>query len=648
MAGSRKRWRTRGFGLAVVAAGAISCWPSFGQSPSVLILTSNVGADAAQLDGLVRSLGPDAKVEGWNSEKPVAVYVRKGDSLYSLVERHWGTRAAAITTSTDFLNEVLALEENADLKKRSSSRLVIQPGDTLYLPRNPGGYAKPGTFVAVSSVVPLGAVATRSVSQPDQDRRKVVALASSASGEDACRGAGAADVFDAEVTKARRRIDQAPEAPASGARQFTVAVIDTALSGGPGWLQPYLLQVKDEFGINATTGEMRPGGVFASANAENKHGTHVLSLILGGVLPPDQAPAFGKQLRILPIVVQRDTVEAATGVSVRETDATWISNAVRYSRDYGAQIVNISFEARQGQDIRSVMTETTEPDLRLYVVAAGNSQFSLRGTPITNYSTTTFSSAAEEIVPAMLGGPGVGHVISVAAMSEFGTIAEKSGRSSAHVDLLAPGHCVRGYGTIARSAAESTELRLSGTSQAAATVSFAASLVARALGVNQWHPAETKARLLATSFYNSDWQDMVSSSGRLSIERAVAVTDDIVRYKGADDRLVDVFGTLQSVANSPDISKSWLCQNNEIYLQDVWKVVRVGTGQDAKIKYAFRPRLPHRKGGGEAAPFKWRWQECNVHFGNLNRVAVKVQGNPKPLEIPFDAIHEVIPRHVRQ
>jgi subtilisin family serine protease len=171
----------------------------------------------------------------------------------------------------------------------------------------------------------------------------------------------------------------------------------------------------------------------------------------------------------------------------------------------------------------------------LYVVAAGNS------------SEPSISSE----YPAALGG-GAEPILTVAALNAAGHVADFSNKG-ATIDLAAPGCEISSWiddkGTVAT---------LSGTSQAAPTVSFAAALLKTVANQNAY---QTKSRLIFSGdLLPVEDRSKLANPVKLNIERALYVGYDYVHYReGGQDhevlgqvRLVE--GTSCAFAASPPAS----------------------------------------------------------------------------------------------
>lgn len=607
--------------------GGVPAVAQFNVKPAVRILGLEKAMPTERVDDVFRSNSGNQAALPARDHSPIKVYVRRNDSLSRLVDRHWGIQLT-LAKLAELETEVLQLPQNSAYLERSKTKLVIRPEDILYLPRTVGGLEKTGPLVIPGFYATDGAKLRSDPSTVLEEKRQVKPLASSFDYQ-SCEGA-TSTIFDEDASNALKVLAKRSVVTTS---PITVAVIDTALNGQPGWLLPWLVSVDGEVGLRATGAMLEKGGVFIQ-DGENDHGSHIVSLVLGG--KTFDATRASRDVSILPIVVQKDYVDS-NGTWKYQTNATWISKAIRYAKNYDARIVNISFESQAGVDIAEAIRASTEPDLRLYVVAAGNSRFKLSdGETIRDYLSARFSSEEEHVVPAMLGGPSIGHVVSVAAMTRFGTLAEDSARSKKHVDIVGPGECLGGYGKFAESQASSKELSLTGTSQAAASVSFASTLIAKSLGYVR--PAEIKSRLFASSVHEARWETMIASSGRLSITRAVAVHEDIVSIRRLGGTQ-DYYGSIQF-----DPKKS-ICLDKEMPLRNVWKAVRsVTDGGTQTFKYVQRSPMPQKKGSGETAKFEWDWQVCTANFGNLREVKIKTEDGME--DLPFDAIQEIVPRHL--
>jgi len=249
------------------------------------------------------------------------------------------------------------------------------------------------------------------------------------------------------------------------------------------------------------------------------HGTHVTSLALGGI-------GFTPSLKTL----MKDgptSLFLVSHANVGNGGEALLANSSEELRKLAAlsgfRIINISLEY-QDDASRSVsadfryLFENAGDTEKVYVVAAGND-----------------SDVVDLIYPATFGGMSSANVITVAAARADGSLADFSNWGEA-VDIAAPGCGVLGHSSI--DYAKPT--RMSGTSQAAPQVSFAAALL-RTLGGHR--PAVIKARLIASGDLieaptagetNRRDPSAIWSLSRLNVERALYLFDDYVRL--ADGR----------------------------------------------------------------------------------------------------------------
>lgn len=277
------------------------------------------------------------------------------------------------------------------------------------------------------------------------------------------------------------------------------------------------------------------------------HGTHVTGLVLGG-------PAFLKY---------RDTIVSdgkpwsrITIVNVGEGKKTLIAKAEQLlanslPRDGSIINMSISYDKAASTNIASTFDSLFRGSPNLYITSAGN-----------NYGLDVSNAA----YPAGAGGLQSENVITVAALDGSGRIAGFSNVGADTVDLAAPGCEIQSW---IRN--DMTETPLSGTSQAAPLVTFAASLLRTLIG--QTDVQKIKARLVASGSLLLDPTDqtMISSRVSLNIRRALFWFDDYVRV-GRGDLTGEYIGTvtklsgLQCVGSGHGLSKA----------EDVWSVKRNG------------------------------------------------------------------------
>lgn len=274
------------------------------------------------------------------------------------------------------------------------------------------------------------------------------------------------------------------------------------------------------------------------------HGTHVVGTIMGGQWMDPASPLFAVndeeswlRLRIIPLSAGRKQISR---MAVNEA-------MLRVGMSH-PQIVNMS--VRYGSDpdlnLRRVIAENKDT---LFVVAAGNDARDVvarRGNDRT-------------LMPASLGGEKNENVISVAAEDGNGYLTPFSNYGATRVDIAALGCNVASWLD-----GEQVEL-LSGTSQATAVVSFAATLLSR----HGLDAASIKRRILISgdilegvlrlnqgkmqTLGMSDSQPLrIYSRSRVNIEKALLFHQDYLRIlvKDGDSadsprKEVELLGSLQ-------------------------------------------------------------------------------------------------------
>jgi subtilisin family serine protease len=293
------------------------------------------------------------------------------------------------------------------------------------------------------------------------------------------------------------------------------------------------------------------------------HGTHVTGLIIGG---PDFQPylsvfdrdAQGTWMKLWIINV------GMGGEKLIPNSVSELSNQMNMLRD---SIVNLSIEYPPLGSIDGsyLLRFIDSPQRNLFVVSAGND-----GSP---------DVSGVPFFPAVLGGRAQANVISVAASLPDGRVARFSNRGRGNVDLAAPG-C-----ELASWLDDSGQVsRVSGTSQAAAVVTFAATLV-RSLG--DLNPIEIKNRLMisgdplrhatntsSTSAASGAAPDPapeeILSRSRLNVATSLYLFDDYVRYRDTTGREREALGVVQGFIGVS-------CQE-QILWRNVWSLKKSDAG----------------------------------------------------------------------
>lgn len=283
--------------------------------------------------------------------------------------------------------------------------------------------------------------------------------------------------------------------------------------------------------------------------ATRGHGTHVAGLALGG-------PDFAEVRRIAPY----DRVwSLLTILNVSDGERSLASGAVEVLR--GAlgvpdddRIVNmsISFDGSVSPDVATAFDGMVRNATNtLFVVAAGNRHRSVAG----------------DIYPAALGALQWEHVMSVAAIGGDGRLTAFSNYGPMTVDIAAPGCQINSWLD-----SSATLTPLSGTSQAAPIVTFAASLIHSLI-------PEAKAEALKVRLVTSgdlmqpgDF-DRTAYGVTLNIPKALYVFDDYVATRGQDPAIflgrADSLTGIRCVRDPPDQPRK---------LDGIWAVKRGTNG----------------------------------------------------------------------
>jgi subtilisin family serine protease len=359
----------------------------------------------------------------------------------------------------------------------------------------------------------------------------------------------------------------------------------------------------------------------------SEHGIHIAGLILGGpdYLLSDISSGSRPPIRLVPIVIEAPD---------KKISSSTVVDALGYARTRRARIINLSLEAKGAFESFQHIRAVGEVDQRLYVVAAGNGAFRVKDMVATNYWRLTDEDKRYWIVPAMLGGSYGENVISVAALGANDQRMGFSGFGSKHVDILAPGQCIDSFSKLEMKLSDSTRVGMSGTSQAAAITSFAASLLAAVIGPD-FSPQRIKARLLGSAVLLPGVEDDILSRGKLSIERAVSIHEDIIHGMSDDETQPrDHFGILVDHMGRDKPPRSlWLCTTRAATVGTVDKVVIKNT-EPKKMTASIVSNL-------EA----WQWADCPFHEGNFSKIWLKTSEGTKSFQIAN--VKEIVPKMSR-
>lgn len=274
-------------------------------------------------------------------------------------------------------------------------------------------------------------------------------------------------------------------------------------------------------------------------DAVSGHGTHVAGLVLGGagLSPSDRnlfAPNDRSWLKLLVMNLAPGALEFPTGTN--ETMFLLLRAGKVQPR-----IVNMSvaFDPAHSDFIPQLVEDPYYSDT-LFVAAAGNDEVPLEAKPT---------------YPAILGGTDQQNVLTVASVDATGKLSSFSSTSRYFVDLAAPGCKVSSW-----LAADAQPAQVSGTSQAAPLVSFAASMLS-ALWPNA-KPVQIKGRLAYSGRLLDEKtdRDRIVSGRRLDIMAALTLRRDLVRYvddAGTERIAVGSLGQLQGLLCEDATERKW-------------------------------------------------------------------------------------------
>lgn len=240
---------------------------------------------------------------------------------------------------------------------------------------------------------------------------------------------------------------------------------------------------------------------------DSVHGTHVTGIVLGGPAFKDHHFDAGlrgtdgwSEVTILNVGVgQRSLLDGADQLLLTHLDGA-------------GRIVNMSISYNQTayRNLSNTFDDLFRTRRHLYIAAAGND-----GTEV-----------QDKVYPAGNGGPQTDNVITVAAIDDEGRFAAFSNQGARTVDLAAPGCEIQSW--INNDSKEVAPL--SGTSQAAPLVTFAAALLRTFSG--DLDVRYIKARLVASgSLLHPEEQGWTAFRVGLNIPRALYWFDDYVRVR---------------------------------------------------------------------------------------------------------------------
>ena len=262
------------------------------------------------------------------------------------------------------------------------------------------------------------------------------------------------------------------------------------------------LSTRKSYPLNYSN-EVKPGPL-------SGHGTHVTGLILGG-------PGFNNYREIIrpngPPWAKITVLNLSRGAGNLIAGSSSLLQS-RFGGEEKPRIVNMSI-AHYGDAsaVKADYGKLFSDEKNLFIVAAGNT---IAGADVRK----------KKVYPAALGGSSSHNIITVGALDGDGRRAAFSNWSTTAVDIAAPGCEIASW---LSNSPETT--KLSGTSQAAPLVTFAAALL-RSLDANST-PFEIKSRLIASG-------DLVPVADRyatvfgvaLNIPKALYWFDDYVKVEG--------------------------------------------------------------------------------------------------------------------
>jgi hypothetical protein len=262
-----------------------------------------------------------------------------------------------------------------------------------------------------------------------------------------------------------------------------------------------------------------------SPNKLSGHGTHVTGLVLGGPeWSSHEEDVFGKNstswVRIIEFNVGRggaDLLPGSQDALAKKIGLYATPSIVNMSISYDGSVFGIPSDFSFMNPSSPEHAETPH----LYVVAAGND-----------------SGNAFDYFPAALGGIGSDTaVITVAASGKQRTLTKFTNKGSS-VDVAAPGCNIRSWIDDKDSVVE-----LSGTSQAAPTVTFEAALIRSLIGSRA---LDLKARIIASGdLLASPEEAQISAPVVVNLRKALYVFDDYVRYRTKTGRENEKLGVAQ-------------------------------------------------------------------------------------------------------
>jgi subtilisin family serine protease len=241
---------------------------------------------------------------------------------------------------------------------------------------------------------------------------------------------------------------------------------------------------------------------------ENSHGTHVTGLVTGRQLAK-WLPYFDDAGLSRNVEAFSLKVAGADG----SFDFTAAQNAIEAGITKNIQIFNLSLFGPYSQLLQEDLARKDRVNSRIFIIAAGNDGKNLDGQQNKSMHRTFRNED----------GTGLQSVIFVAALADNGKLADFSNYGKSVVQIAAPGV------EISSTIHPSDFGPLSGTSQAAPLVTFAAAIL-KAENPGMQPPA-IKNRLLNTCDFDDKLKEQVANGCKLNLLKTIVCGSDLVELR---------------------------------------------------------------------------------------------------------------------